>query len=137
MPTAEGNRARFTRMYVNAYKGDFALVHELMSDLFVCRNPLNPAQGIDELVAMLQAQIDAFDDLEFVVRSSFAGETGFGIAYAIRGVHVRPVFGLEPSGKRFEVTGVSIHEVADGRSIAVFSSANFVEVLAGLLEEAR
>lgn len=134
MWTADENRKRFTQMYRDAYRGDFGLVREIMSDAFVCRNPLNPAQGVDELVAMLQAQIEAFDELEFEVRSAFASEEGFGIAYAIRGRHVKPVFGLEPSGKAFEVTGVSLHEVVDGRSTGVFSSANFVEVLGGLLQ---
>ena len=132
MPTGAENRERFTRMYIDAYRGDFGLIREIMSSAFVCRNPLNPAQGLDELVSMLEAQIAAFADLEFEVRSSFASEDGFGIAYAIRGRHVDEVFGLAPSGERFEVTGVSIHEIVDGRSIGVFSSANFVDVLGGL-----
>lgn len=131
MPTAAQNRERFTKMYLDAYRGDFALIREIMAPAFVCRNPLNPAQGVDELEAMLQAQIDAFEDVEFEVRWSFASEDGFGIAYAIRGRHVAEVFGLPPSGERFEVTGVSIHEVANGHSIGVHSSANFFEVLGG------
>ncbi len=134
MRSPEETRTRFTRMYRDAYRGDFTLVRELITDAFVCRNPLNPAQGVEELVAMLQAQVDAFEDLEFEVRSAIGGDDGFGIAYAIRGRHVRSVFGLEPSGKSFEVTGVSIHELADGRSIGVFSSANFVEVLGALVQ---
>ncbi|KQX19199.1 MULTISPECIES: ester cyclase [unclassified Sphingomonas] len=129
MTAVETNRQRFTQMYLDAYRGDFALIREIMSPAFVCRNPLQPAHGIDDLLAMLQAQVDAFEDLEFTVRWSFASEDGFGIAYAISGRHVGPVFGLEPSGERFEVTGVSIHEVADGYSMGVYSSANFVEVL--------
>lgn len=129
MPSADENRRCFTQMYVDAYDGDFTLVRELMSDAFVCRNPLQPAEGVEQLVAMLQAQVDAFEDLTFKVRSSFASEDGFGIAYAIGGRHVKPVFGIRPSGRSFEVTGVSIHEIVDGRSIGVFSSANFLEVL--------
>lgn len=129
MTVAETNRQRFTQMYVDAYQGDFALIREIMSPAFVCRNPLQPTEGVDELAAMLQAQIDAFEDLTFKVRHSFASEDGFGIAYIIGGRHVGPVFGLEPSGKRFEVTGVSIHEIVDGYSMGVYSSANFVEVL--------
>jgi hypothetical protein len=39
---------------------------------------------------------------------------------------------LPPSGKSFKVTGVSIHELVDGRSIGVFSSANFIEILGAL-----
>ena len=132
MSSAEENRRRFTQMYVDAYGGDFTLVRELMTDAFVCRNPLQPTEGVEQLIAMLQAQVDAFEDLTFEVRSSFASEDGFGIAYAIGGRHVRPVFGIRPSGRSFEVTGVSIHEVVDGRSIGVFSSANFVEVLGTL-----
>lgn len=129
MPTADENRRRFTQMYVDAYDGDFTLVRELMTAAFVCRNPLQPAEGVEQLVAMLQAQVDAFEDLTFRVRSSFASEDGFAIAYAIGGRHMKPVFGLQPSGRSFEVTGVSIHEIVDGRSIGVFSSANFAEVL--------
>lgn len=135
MPTAAENRQRFTQMYIDAYDGDFTLVRELMSDAFVCRNPLQPAEGVEQLVAMLQAQIDAFEELTFKVRSSFASEDGFGIAYAIGGRHVKPVFGIRPSGRSFEATGVSIHEIVDGRSIGVFSSANFAEVLGTLVPE--
>ncbi len=132
MSSADENRQRFTQMYVDAYDGDFTLVRELMTEAFVCRNPLQPAEGVEQLVAMLQAQVDAFEDLTFKVRSSFASEDGFGIAYAIGGRHVQPVFGIRPSGRAFEVTGVSIHEIVDGRSIGVFSSANFLEVLGTL-----
>ena len=135
MSIAELNRRRFTQMYIDAYRGDFTLVREIISAEFLCRNPLQPAGGIDELIAMLRAQIDAFEELKFEVRSAFASEEGFGIAYAISGRHVKPVFGLVPSGKRFTVTGVSIHEIADGRSIGVYSSANFVEVLGALARE--
>ncbi len=134
MSTAEHIRQRFTQMYLDAYRGNFDLITEIMSPVFVCRNPLNPADGVEELVAMLQAQIDAFEDIDFKVRWSFGSEDGFGIAYAISGRHIREVFGLKPSGKRFEVTGVSIHEVQDGHSIGVYSSANFVEVLKALTE---
>lgn len=127
--STEETRRRFTQMYIDAYQGKFDLITEIMSPAFVCRNPLQPADGIGDLTAMLQAQINAFEDLEFKVRWSFASEDGFGIAYVISGRHVGEVFGLKPSGKRFEVTGVSIHEVADGHSMGVYSSANFAEVL--------
>lgn len=135
MTTVDDNRRRFTQMYVDAYRGDFTLVREIINTDFMCRNPIQPTGGVEELVAMLQAQIDAFADLRFEVRSAFASEDGFGIAYAISGRHVKPVFGLAPSGKAFTVTGVSIHEIIDGRSIGVFSSANFIEVLGALALE--
>lgn len=132
---SEENRRRFTQMYVDAYRGDFTLLREIIAPDFVCRNPLQPATGPDQLVAMLQAQIDAFEDLQFEVRWAFASEDGFGIAYAIRGRHIKEVFGLAPSGEDFHVTGVSIHEIVDGRSIGVFSAANFVDVLNALARE--
>ena len=135
MSVSKDNQRRFTQMYVDAYRGDFALVRELLSDAFTCRNPLQPAGGVEDVVGMLQAQIDAFEDLRFTVRSSFASEDGFGIAYAIGGRHVKEVFGLAPSGQPFEVTGVSIHRVADGRSVGVFSSANFAEILGALTRD--
>lgn len=131
-PTSSQIAQRFTQMYIDAYKGDFTLLRDILSTAFLCRNPLRPADGPDAVVALLQAQIDAFADLAFEVRSAFASEEGFAIAYAIKGRHVKPIFGIEPSGKPFTVTGVSLHEVADGRSIGVFSSANFVEVLGAL-----
>nr|WP_047168645.1 ester cyclase [Sphingomonas sp. Y57] len=129
MTAAEANRQRFTQMYVDAYRGDFALIREIMSPAFVCRNPLQPTEGVDALVRLLQSQIDAFEDLEFKVRHSFASEDGFGIAYIISGRHIGPIFGVQPSGQRFEVAGVSIHEIVDGYSMDVYSSANFIEVL--------
>jgi hypothetical protein len=129
---ADKNRRRFTQMYLDAYRGDFALIKEIMSPAFICRNPLQPIDGVNELEAMLQAQIASFENVEFKVRWSFASEEGFGIAYTITGRHVGTIFGLEPSGELFEVQGVSIHEIANEHSIGVFSSANFIEVLAAL-----
>ena len=135
MATAEDNRRRFTAMYIEAYKGDFRLLREIISDEAMCRNPIQPAGGVAALEAILQEQIDGFEDLRFELRSAFASEDGFGIAYAISGRHVAPVFGLAPSGKPFTVTGVSIHEIIGGRSIGVYSSANFIEVLGALARE--
>jgi len=129
MSIAEDNRRRFTQMYRDAYRGNFTLVREIISNEFVCRNPLQPAGGVEEVVGMLRAQIEAFEDLNFTVLSSFASEDGFGIAYAISGRHVKAVFGLTPTNKRFTVNGVSIHEIVQGRSVGVYSSANFIEVL--------
>lgn len=137
MSVAEDNRRRFTQMYLDAYRGDFDLTREILSNDFVCRNPLQPAGGTEDVIRMLQAQIDAFENIRFVVQYSFASETGFGIAYEISGRHVKPVFGIPPTGKAFTVKGVSIHEIADGRSIGVHSSANFIEVLGAPSEAAR
>ena len=66
------------------------------------------------------------------MRWSFASQNGFGIAYKITGRHIKTLFGVELSRKQFDVTGVSIHEVSEGKSMGVFSSANFVEVLTAL-----
>jgi hypothetical protein len=72
MSVAEDKCRRITQMDRDAYNGDFTLVREIISNDFVFRNPLQPAAGVEDVMCMLLAQIEAFEDLRFLVHSSFA-----------------------------------------------------------------
>ena len=137
MPQLEQLKADFVNMYLNAYEGDFQAVRDLCSPAWICRNPLAPMHSIDAVITSIQEQRAAFEDIKFEIQYAFAGEGGFGVVYTLSGRHVEELFGMPPSGKYMKVSGISIHELVDGKSIGTFSSASFVETLTVAYDQAK
>jgi hypothetical protein len=136
-PQYEQLKADFTNMYLKAYEGDFQLVRELCSPAWICRNPLSPMPGVEAVIASIGQQREAFEGIKFEIEYAFAGEEGFGVVYTLSGRHVKEIFGLPASGKYVKVSGISIHELIEGKSMGTFSCASFVETLTAAYNQAK
>jgi predicted ester cyclase len=61
--------------------------------------------------AMSREYMDALDDLEFTIDDQLASKDQVATRWTVRGVHRRPLLGLEPSGEEVTITGLTISVV--------------------------
>lgn len=130
MPTVEEIRAKVLDVYRRAYAdGDYEPVREFLSSQFACSNPTYPMAGYDEIRTGIEMQRDAFADLNMNITHCFASQDAVTIVWIMSGRHEKAIYGIEPSGNAFTATGISVHELSDGRSIGAHSSTNILTAL--------
>ena len=114
----ERNKAvvrRFVDEFVNG--GDEALADELFTEGYVRHEPGAPvgSQGVTEFVEMLRAFRSAFPDVELVVEELVAEGDVVAFRGVERGTHEGEFLGFDPTGETFEMTGMAMHRLEDGR----------------------
>lgn len=112
MSTLRENKAvvrRFVEEVVN--EGNYELVEELFTPDYV-RHETQYDPG--DVVEMLQT-FEAFPDREVTIGELLA-EDDFVVMTAIaRGTHEQEFLGIEPTGREFEMTGMVLHRLDDGK----------------------
>ena len=65
--------------------------------------------------AMPRAYLDALDDVEFSIEEQFPWVDQVTTRWTVRGIHRRELLGVQPSGERVEITGMTISVVKSER----------------------
>ena len=97
--------------------GDESLADELLAPDYVRHDPGAPdgRQDRDAFVAMLREMRTAFPDIEVDIEETVA-EGDLVVFRAVeRGTHEGEFAGVAPTGKSFEMTGMAMHRVEDGK----------------------
>jgi len=138
MSNNEEIRLKFLHMYDRSmHFGDYGPTEELCSVAFACTNPNYEIDGISGIKNSIDSQRNAFEDFHMEIDFSFASDDGVGLSWRLTGRHVNEIYGVPPSGKRIEAQGLSIHELADGKSIGGWSAGNVLEKLREAYAEAE
>ena len=139
MANCEELRMKFLHMYDRAmHHGDFGPTEDLCRIDFACSNPnRKPVDGIEGIKASIRAQRAAFENLRMDIELCFACEEGVALAWRFSGTHVKEYLGVPPSGKLIEAEGLSIHELADGKSLGGRSNSNLRDKLREAYAEAN
>jgi predicted ester cyclase len=61
--------------------------------------------------AMSRAYLDALDDIEFTIEEQLSSGDQVTSRWTIRGIHRRPLLGVEPSGEPVEIAGITVSVV--------------------------
>ena len=100
-------------------RGDPAAVDELFAPDFVGHDPGPPnlidgPAGMKRFVAQMKA---AFPDWRVTTDDLMADGDKLISRWTVRATHRGAFAGVDPTGRRIEVRGISIHRVVDGRSV--------------------
>lgn len=107
---------RFVDEVMNA--GNLAAADELIDPDHVNHDPTAP-EGVKELISMYR---EAFPDIRFHTGEMFAdGEGRVAHRWTFTGTHQGEMMGVEPTGKKVEVSGVEINHLRDGRISASYT----------------
>lgn len=100
-------------------RGDLALVDELVTGDVVFRFPTvsGPVRGSVALERSVAACRRASPDLTRDIEETVVDGETVVIRYTATGSHQGPILGVEPTGRRFEVGGVLVGHVADGKLV--------------------
>ncbi|KQX22606.1 hypothetical protein ASD39_08405 [Sphingomonas sp. Root50] len=138
MVDPETTRMNFLHMYDRAmHHGDYGPTIEHCKPAFACTNPAYEIAGIDGIKRSIDMQREAFEGLRFDINLSFATDDGIAIVWTMSGRHVKEIYGIPASGKDFVAEGLSVHELADGKSIGGWSCGAVVDRLRANYEQAK
>jgi steroid delta-isomerase-like uncharacterized protein len=71
-------------------------------------------RGHAGLRTLLEMYWGAFPDLRFVVTNMIVQDPSIAIVWVAEGTHQGPIMNIPPTGRRIQVKGMSVIEVADG-----------------------
>jgi steroid delta-isomerase-like uncharacterized protein len=132
--STDENKALVRRWFTETDQGNDGIVEELCSPEYVDHSPPLPGMGTGSTAvrnanAALRA---AFPDTVHTVEDQIAEGDKVVTRLRARATFTGEILGIPPNGKVVEITGISIHRVADGKLVehwANFDSFSFMQQL--------
>lgn len=106
---------RFIEEIVNDANYDVA--EDLIAGTYTCHDPGMPdeQQGPGEFVDMIRTFREAFPDARVEIEDLIAEDDMVVFRATESGTHEGPFRGVEPTGNAFEMDGLAMHRVEDGK----------------------
>ncbi len=130
----EANKALVRRWWEETDKGNLAVVDELCAPDYVDHSPPLPGMGEGSAAVRKanEALAAAFPDTVHTIEELIA--EGDLVVTRLRGraTFTGECLGIKPNGKVVEITGISIHRIADGKLVehwANIDSLSFMQQL--------
>jgi steroid delta-isomerase-like uncharacterized protein len=129
--SAEENKALIRRLFETLNRGDLHALDELVAPDFVHCNPADPAlpRGPEGLRRLYSRWLAAFPDGEQTIEDQLAEGDKVVTRWRFRGTQQGELFGIAPTRKAVEFTGIFIDRVADGRLVEHWDEADILGVL--------
>jgi steroid delta-isomerase-like uncharacterized protein len=98
--------------------GNLALVDEMIAaDAVDHQAPPGTAQGAEGLKQFLSMFRSAFPDLQATVDQVIAEGDTIAARFTMSGTHQGEFFGIPPTGKRMEITGIDVVRFENGKIV--------------------
>ncbi len=114
--SAQENKEKVRRLYEEAYgEGKVEVVDEVLHSDFVCYDP-NSESGEIRGAEAVKGEIEYFRNagLSFIVEDQVAEGDKVVTRWTATGTHQGEFFGIAPTGRRIEMTGISIERFDEG-----------------------
>ena len=100
-------------------QGKLELVDELLAPDYVSHAPGDPelSRGPEDIKEIVRSYHSAFPDINFAVEQQVAEGDMVVTRWIARGTHRREFMGVPPSGRRIEVSGMSMDRISGGRIV--------------------
>ncbi len=129
--SVEENKAIARRLideFIN--KGDLSIADELFAEDFVNHDPgrgtTPDREGMKQFLINLRA---AFPDQKLTVEDLIAEGDKVVLRFTGSGTHKGDLSGIPPTGKQFNVPGVSILRIADGKVVERWNVSDYLLLL--------
>ncbi len=73
---------------------------------------------------------DIFPDMTFVIEDLIAVDDRVAVRWTMRGTHEGAAYGMEPTGRAVEMTGIEINRLADGRLVETWTQSDQLGMMA-------
>jgi steroid delta-isomerase-like uncharacterized protein len=122
---------RFTELFST---GDEALADEVLSPDVVFHGTVGDGEvrGLDAMKAFVAGYREAFPDAHSTVEDQIAEGDKVVTRWRARGTHGGPLGPIPATGREFEMDGVTIERIADGRIAEVWVARDELGVLGQL-----
>ncbi|MGH9843477.1 MAG: ester cyclase [Blastocatellia bacterium] len=135
MPTqtsAEENKANIRRVIEGLYsRGDLSVAEELYAANYIRHDPATPnvGTGVNAVKQVANTYRTAFPDLELTVEDIVAEGDKVLCRWSAHGTHLGELQGAAPTGKRFEITGLTLMQFADGQIVEEWANWDVLGML--------
>jgi steroid delta-isomerase-like uncharacterized protein len=116
----EQNKANIRRVIEDLYtRGDLAVAEELYAADYIRHDPATPnvGTGVAAVKQVANTYRTAFPDLELTAEDVVAEGDKALCRWSARGTHLGDLQGIAPTGKRFEITGLTLMKFAGGQIV--------------------
>jgi steroid delta-isomerase-like uncharacterized protein len=122
--TSEQNKAIVRRAFEEPWQGNLDVVDELVATQYIGYDPANPEplrgpEGVKEFISSYRA---AFPDARIMVEDQLAEGDMVATRWSGRGTHEGDLLGVEPTGKKVTVSGLTISRLENGKIVEEFQN---------------
>ena len=132
----ETNKRVVRRLFDEVINGhNYAVIDELFAPDYVNRGPFPASAGVPDLPALKRffaANPEAFPDMRVELKEVIADGDLVAYRAVVTGTHRGEFAGMQPTGRRVEVTEINISRFRDGKMIehwAVLDEATMIRQL--------
>ena len=131
--STDAQKALVRRWFAETDRGNDAIVDELCAPDYIDHSPPLPGMpegsaGVRRANAALRA---AFPDTVHIVEDQIAEGDKVVTRLRARATFTGEILGIPPTGEPVEITGISIHRIADGKLVEHWANAD----LFGLMQQ--
>jgi predicted SnoaL-like aldol condensation-catalyzing enzyme len=130
--SAQENKIVSWRLQEEVFGQDkLALVDELLAPDYVSHAPGDPelSRGPEDIKEIVRAYHAAFPDLTFTVEKQVAEGDLVVTRWIARGAHQGEFMGVSPSGRRIEVSGMSMDRISGSRIVEHWNNWEALEMM--------
>lgn len=133
--TSEDDNKALVRRYLDAFnERDEETIREVLADDVVEHGAHERLEGVDEIIAFLDAHFETFPDYSGSTEAMLADDDLVAVRYTVSGTHTGEYRDVEPTGHKAEWTGIGIYRVEDGEIAEIWLEEDRLEVLETLEE---
>lgn len=110
-------------------QADVDALEALTTDDFAYRLGGQPARDLAAMAEFLRAMRVAFPDWRIEVRDIVADDGRVAVRWSGSATHEGPFHGIEPTGRRIEVSGINFYAIEDGQISAEWEQMDSLGML--------
>ena len=118
-PTSQAEYKAIVRRFYAAIfdTGDLTAADEFITPDYIDHNPIEPGltpgvEGVGHISTLFRT---GFPDINVAVEDLIVEKDKVVSRITVRGTHKDEFMGVEPTGKRIEITGIEIYRIVDGK----------------------
>jgi len=122
--SSEQNKAIVRRTFEEPWKGNLAVVDELVASDYFGHDPANPEplRGPERVKEFISTYRAAFPDMQITVKQQLAEGDLVATRWSGRGTHEGELMGIEPTGKQVTVSGLTISRLEGDKIVEEFQN---------------
>src|SRR5688500_1551723 len=117
--SSEQNKTIVRRAFEEPWKGNLAVLDELLASDYVGHDPAapEPLRGPEGVKEFISTYLAAFPDGRIMVEQQLAEGDLVATRWSGRATHEGELMGIEPTGKPVTVSGLTISRLEDGKIV--------------------
>lgn len=109
--------------------GSMESFDELVAEDYVDRSDATPVAGREPYRELIAETRQTFPDLHMTIEGMVASGDTVVLRFRATGTHQRELFGVPPTGRRLEWTGIGWLRFEDGRLVERWNESDMLSVL--------